>query len=159
MRIKEVEPTPRALTLRRTFPSFTDFYRVAKELDGMLEEYHDHVLEPLITISHAEEFRETGVDFEFVAPVAQNYAGGDLPLPTAGTMALRSVEGIEAAATYLFEGRPGEIQVGAVALQRWVAANGYELGSHVRAVHLRGPRQGLEYDAWLTEFQHPLVKT
>jgi DNA-binding transcriptional MerR regulator len=164
VRVRRVEPIRRALALRRTFPSWDAFYRAGMEVNRAFETLQVPLVEPVVTVSHAEEFRTTEVEVEFVMPVADSYDGGDLALPSAGTLALQSYPGIARAATYVVEGVPTDESTpvtrspldSMVALQRWVAAHGYHLASSVRAVHLRGPLQRLEYADWITEFQHPL---
>ena len=164
IRLKEVEPIRRALTLRRTYPSWEAFYRMGMEVQRALVDTGVPLKEPVVTVSHAEEFRLTDVELEFVMPVADTYQGGDLLLPSGGSMVLTSYPGMGCAATYVVEGLPTDgsrplpssPRDSVVALQRWVAANGYRLADSVRSVHLRGPIQRLEYGDWLTEYQHPL---
>lgn len=167
VRIRRVEPIPRALALRRIYPSWDAFYRAGMEVNRAFETMRLPMVEPVVTVSHAEEFRTTEVEVEFVLPVADSYDGGDLELPSAGTLELRSYPGIARAAAYVVEGVPTDRGTpitrspldSMVALQRWVAAGGHRLASSVRAVHLRGPMQRLEYADWITEFQHPLAET
>jgi effector-binding domain-containing protein len=156
VRIKKVEPM-RALTFRRVFPTHAEIEQVGLELQKALRVHRVGTLEPWLALVYADEYSQHNVDMEFVYPVNDAHTG-DLPLETGVVMTLREIPGIAEAATYIYEGNPDDVNEVLVDLQRWVAANGYKLSGMIRLVALRGPKERLPANEWLTEVQHPLEK-
>ena len=155
VRIKQVEPV-RALTIRFLAKTHDDIGRVGNEVLAALQQNNVHLSSTLFSIVYAEEYRQHDVDIETVCPVDASRTE-NLPLPSAGTLVLRDIPGIEAA-TYLYQGDIDNINDNLVDLQRWVAANGYKLSGMLRMVYLRIPRVGSPLDEWLAEIQYPLEK-
>ncbi len=169
IRIKKVEPV-RALTLRFLAKDHGDIERVGREMMPTLLAHKligdDSALARPFQIVYAKEYHQTDVDTEFVYPVPARWQD-DLPLPTEGTMTIREVPGVAAAATYIYHGDPDNINENLVDLDRWVVANGYKLSEQIRMVVLRFPydeNQPLTADAeinasqWMMEIQYPLEK-
>ena len=168
IRIKTVESV-RALTLRILAKDHGDIERVGREFMPLLLEKKLIGAETTparpFQIVYAKEYHQTNVDMEFVIPVPDQWQD-DLPLPTQGTMTIRGVPGIEAAATYIYHGDPDKINENLVDLDRWVVANGYKLSEQIRMVILRFPYDehkplpdsAINTDNWMMEIQHPLEK-
>ena len=156
VRIKKVEPI-HALTLRFIAKTHADYGRIGREVDRAVENKQVEICANLVQIVYADEYNQRDIDTEFVYPVDKSWSK-DLPLASAGTLTLREIPGIEEAATYPYEGDPDHINEHLVDLQRWVAANGYNLSGSIRMVMLRGPYDRLPSDEWMMEIQHPLEK-
>jgi DNA-binding transcriptional MerR regulator len=172
--IKKVDPV-RALTMRlqgktqaeilhyggSAMPVFLESGLV--EMGGMPTVQGKYIFQ----IVYAKEVSQTNLDIELVLPVSDSWKD-DLSIPNAGTWILREVDGIEQAATYIYNGTPITlanplyINENLVDLERWVVANGYKLSNEVRTVTLRMPAQlpqdKFDYDQWVGEIQHSLEK-
>lgn len=115
-----------------------------------------------VTIYYEQEFRGEYSDGEYTVPV-------DLPhTPSVtherwGTVSLRELPTIEAAATYLHQGDYPSLKEKFLFLQRWAVENGYKLGKEWRFVYHRGPMHNWDHNGevqpseYLTELQHPIV--
>ena len=163
IRIKKIDPV-RALTIRFFAKDHGDIERVGKELQNALRENGLHPadassnsLPQPFQIVYADEYNQQDIDTEMAVPVDDNWTT-DLPLTTAGILELREVDGVEEAATYIYEGDPDEINDNLVDLQKWVASNGYQLSNEIRMVVLRGAFENLPPEEWLHEIQYPLQK-
>lgn len=110
-----------------------------------------------VTIYYEQEFRGDYTDGEYTVPV-------NLPHATSvsherwGTVSLRELPVIEAAATYLHRGDYDTLNEKYLFLQRWAVENGYKLGEAWRFVYHRGPMHGAAPDDYLTELQHPVER-
>ena len=106
-------------------------------------------------IFYEDEFRGEYDDYELGIPVAATHSP-QVPLPGVGTLQLRELPAIEAAATYLHQGDYDTLNEKYVFLQRWAVENGYKLDGVWRFVWHRGPMHDGDPSGYLTELQHPI---
>jgi DNA-binding transcriptional MerR regulator len=156
VRRKPIAPF-RALISRHQFATHAAIEPVALEVLSALRAHDVRPAAPISYFIYGDDYRPADIDVAFVIPVDDQQA--DVPLATAGTLAVAEVPGIPEAATYLYRGTPDDVNHALVDLDRWVVANGYRLGGVIRLVHLRGPLEGLPRSDWLIEAQHPLATT
>ena len=113
---------------------------------------------PRFNIFYEEEFHGEYDDYEAGIPVAATHSPQVL-LPGVGTLQLRELPAIEAAATYLHQGDYDTLNEKYVFLQRWAVENGYKLGAVWRFVWHRGPmHDDVDPSDYLTELQHPIER-
>ncbi len=154
--IKKVDPVY-GLTLRTTLKR-DEMVALGQEFEQALADHHIKVTRPAIEIHYAEEFVIDFIDVEYVLPVDETVTE-DIPLPSFGTLKVKTVPGIELAGIHIQHGVSEDQGKGLLAmLQRWVVGNGYKLDGAFRMVFHRGPLEHADYDDWIIEFQHPLVK-
>lgn len=156
IRIKKVDPL-RALTLRIPIQR-EQLVKLGQEVEKAIAEHNITLAGPIMEIHYTEEFVLNFQDVEFVYPVDENWTQ-DIPLETLGTLTIKTIPGIEMAAVHIIQGVNLEESKELHSLrQRWVVEHGYQLGNTFRVVHHNGAMQHAEYEDWILEFQHPLVK-
>jgi DNA-binding transcriptional MerR regulator len=153
--IKRIEPFF-ALTLRRIAHNRQERQVVAEPIDMAIE---SGAIKPSgaarFNIFYEEEFRGEYDDYELGIPVAATHSPQVL-LAGVGTLQLRELPAIEAAATYLHQGDYDTLNEKYVFLQRWAVENGYKLGAVWRFIWHRGPMHDVDPSEYLTELQHPI---
>ena len=156
--VKEVAPL-RALTARLSFTR-DQVGAVNQQTMQALAEHNVKLVGPETEIYHAEQLQDMQdmfADVEVALPVDDRQTD-DVPLGPWGTLRVSTVPGLEKAATYMHQGahtRP--IAEELLVLQRWVVANGYELGRTIRLVHHRGWISGADPKDWITELQQEIA--
>lgn len=155
--IKRIEPF-HALTMRRTFLTRQEreFVGQAIEQADKAERIKWNKASP-VEILHEAEFHGDYTDTELTIPVEPNHKP-TVSLGEAGTLTLREIPGIEAAATYLHKGDYPSLNEKYLFLQRWAVENGYKLSGTWRFVYHRGPMHHVEPSEYLTELQHPIER-
>jgi DNA-binding transcriptional MerR regulator len=154
--IKRIDPFY-ALTLRRIAHNRQERQVVAAPVAAAIEQ---GLIKPSgaarFNIFYEEEFHGEYDDYEAGIPVAATHSPQVL-LPGVGTLQLRELPAIEAAATYLHQGDYDTLNEKYVFLQRWAVENGYKLGGVWRFVWHRGPmHDDVDPSDYLTELQHPI---
>jgi effector-binding domain-containing protein len=155
--IKRIEPF-HAMTIRRGFANDEEAEEAALALlkairNGQIKWNGSAP----INIYYEQEFSGDYSDCEYTLPV-------DVPHPTSitherwGTVSLRELPAIEAAATYLHQGDYPSLNEKFLFLQRWAVENGYKLGEDWRFVYHRGPMHNAAPSEYLTELQHPIER-
>ncbi len=155
--IKKIEPQW-ALTMRREFHSREEREVVGKAIEMAIRQgLIKWTGSAPINIFYEEEFRGDYTDTEGAIPVAADHAP-TVSLGEAGTVTLRELPGIEAAATYLHQGDYPSLQEKYLLFQRWVAENGYKVSGSWRFLYHRGPMHHVDPSDYLTELQHPIER-
>jgi DNA-binding transcriptional MerR regulator len=156
--IKRIEPFY-ALTLRRTELTREKRVMIGKAIEEADKEGQVkwNGASP-VEILYEEEFHGDYSDSEVTVPVDLPHAP-TVSLGVAGTMTLREIPAIEAAATYMHQGDYPSLNDKYVFLQRWAVENSYKLGGVWRFVYHRGPMHHVDPSDYLTELQHPLEST
>ena len=108
-----------------------------------------------LIIYYEEEFRGEYDDHEICIPVQPTHSP-TVPLAGVGTLQLRELPAVAAAATYLHQGDYDALNEKYVFLQRWAVENGYKLSGVWRFVWHRGPMVEIDPTKYLTELQHPI---
>ena len=148
-------PSLRALTLRASLKPDA-LIPFGLEVEKAVAQHKIQPVGPGIVIHYEEEFRLDWRDVEFVLPVGDIEIEA-IPLEPYGIANLRTVPGLEMAATYIHHGVPEEIPEIFTVLKRWVVDNGYRLSGTYRVVHHHGPTEHAEYEDWITELQHEIA--
>jgi effector-binding domain-containing protein len=152
--IKRVEPI-RALTLRFVAQNHLHLARVSAEIRTAAQAHSVRASGYPIHITYATVYDQHPAENEYLLPIDESWTES-LPLPTFGTMSVRTVQSVEAA-SYIHTGDPHGINDRLVDLQRWVASQGYALGGSLRLVYLRGLVVRLPIEEWVFEVQYPLA--
>jgi len=154
--IKRIEPFYALTTRRRTLAT-----RAERMVVGLAIEQADkegrlkwNGASP-VEIFHEEEFRGDYNDSEISIPVDSSHVA-TVSLGDAGTLTLREIPAIEAAATYLHQGDYPSLKEKYLFLQCWAVENGYKLSGTWRFVYHRGPMHHVDPSEYLTELQHPI---
>jgi DNA-binding transcriptional MerR regulator len=153
--IKRIEPVY-VLSLRRDYQS-----REEREVFGiaMDEAVKDGRVKwtgaAPINIFYEEEFRGDYTDTENCVPVEADHTP-TVSLGEAGTVTLRQLPAIEAAAVYMHEGDYDTLNEKYLFVQRWAVENGYTLSGTWRFVYHRGPMHEVDPSEYLTEIQNPI---
>ena len=156
--IKRIEPI-HALTLRGHYPTRQDG-GVGAVGDAILEagsRGEIQITSAGINIFYEEEFHGDYFDREIALPVASTHTPL-VSLGAEGTLRLRELPAIEAAATYIHEGDYPTLIEKYMSLQRWAVENGYKLSGTWRFVYHRGPMHHAAPSEYLTELQHPIER-
>jgi DNA-binding transcriptional MerR regulator len=153
--IKRIDPFY-ALTLRRIAHNRQERQVVAEPIAQAIQR---GAIKPggaaRLNIFYEDEFRGEYDDYELCIPVPATHSPQAL-LAGVGTLQLRELPAIEAAATYLHQGDYDTLNEKYVFLQRWAVENGYKLGGTWRFVWHRGPMHDVDPSEYLTELQHPI---
>ena len=154
--IKRIEPFY-ALTLRRVAHNRQERHVVAQPIAAAIQRGEIKPSgAPRFNIFYEEEFHGEYDDYELGIPVAATHSPQQVLLPGVGTLQLRELPLIGAAATYLHQGDYDTLNEKYVFLQRWAVENGYKLGGVWRFVWHRGPMHDVDPSEYLTELQHPI---
>jgi DNA-binding transcriptional MerR regulator len=155
--IKRIEPYY-AMTIRTKFANDEDAdAAVAELLQAITTGQIQWNGNAPMNIYYETEFQGDYSDCEYTLPVAESQT------PTVidsrwGSMSLRQLPAIEAAATYLHQGDYPSLNEKFLFLQRWAVENGYKLGEAWRFVYHRGPMHNVDPSEYLTELQHPIER-
>jgi DNA-binding transcriptional MerR regulator len=153
--IKRIDPFY-ALTLRRIAHNRQERHVVAEPIATAIQRGAIKPSgAPRFNVFYEEEFHGEYDDYEIGIPVHATHSP-QVPLPGVGTLQLRELPAIEAAATYLHQGDYDTLNEKYVFLQRWAVENGYKLGAVWRFVWHRGPMHDVDPSTYLTELQHPI---
>jgi DNA-binding transcriptional MerR regulator len=156
--IKRIEPIY-ALTVRRTFRTREERAALGAAVSQAIKQ---GLIVPAgsgapINIFYEEEFHGDMLDTEGAIPVEPTHTP-TVSLGELGTLTLRELPAIEAAATYMHQGDPDTLTEKFLFLQRWAVENGYKLSGTWRFFYHRGPQSHVAPSEWLTEIQHPIER-
>lgn len=154
--IKQIEPF-HALTLRRNIRASEERTIIRDALQKAVREgaIQWKANATPVSIFYEDEFHGDYQDTEFVVAVDPEHTP-TVSLGEVGTLTLREIPSIEAAATYLHQGSYDTLNEKYLFLQRWAVENGYKLSGTWRFVYHRGPMHHVDPSEYLTELQHPI---
>jgi len=163
--IKRIEPFY-ALTMRYIVHTRAEREVIGKAINAAID---DGRIKPIgttpnnrvgvtpINIFYEEEFQGEYTDTEQVITVEATHTPTVL-LEGIGTLTLREIPAIEAAASYMHQGDYDTLNEKYLFLQRWAVENGYKLGGEWRFLYHRGPMHRVDPSEYLTELQHPIER-
>lgn len=153
--IKRIEPFY-GLTMRRTNLTMQERIATGQAIEQAVND--GRILwdrGTAVEIFYEEEFHGHYSDSELAVPVP-SLRVPSVSLGEQGTLILRELPAIEAAATYLHQGDYPSLTEKYLFLQRWAVENGYKLSGMWRFVYHRGPMHHVDPSEYITELQHPL---
>jgi hypothetical protein len=116
---------------------------------------------PQVDIRYGGEINADEYEYAFCIPVVDSYQGGDITLPTKGTLVHRELPAVRAAtAVHRGRGMDDVHEIVAHALEamtllrRWCVENGYTLTDELRIVFHKFFNEG----DWLVEHQQVVLK-
>lgn len=143
-------PGCQVLSLRRVVPDYYAEGSLWKEMSAFASAHDLAVDSQTFTIYHDPEYKETDVDIEICAPVAQ--MGEDT-----GGFTFRCTEPVPSMASTMVYGPFEHIAGAYLAFAGWLQEhNCYRMGRHSRQIVHRGPWNEANPDRYLTEIQVPL---
>ena len=149
--VKQVESV-RAATVRDIVANYSSVGSLFNEVYSTLSKYHLAPSGPAIAIYYDEEYRESDVDVEMVAPVASG------EIPTDERVQIRTVKGYASVASLVRRGLYDDFAPEYQALIAWIRVNDYRICGPNREIYLRGPGEEIVPEKYLTEIQFPIEK-
>lgn len=144
-------PRYQVFSMRRIVPDYYAEGLLWKEMAAYCAQHSIPASTDTFTIYHDPDYRETDIDMEVCAPVAQMGAPD-------GDFAYRYTEAVPIMASTLVYGPFERIAGAFAALARWLQDhNQYSMAGSSRQMVHRGPWNAQSPDAYLTEIQIPLV--
>jgi DNA-binding transcriptional MerR regulator len=123
--------------IRDVVANYGEQGRLWHELSDYFRQHGVRASGPSIVVDHSGEYRETNVDLEVFAPI-------DAELPESARVKVKTLPGIETAASILHKGSYDNFRETYIVLMKWIEENGYTVIGPDREIYLHCP--GDEHD-------------